>query len=98
MDSLGFEAGVSEYLEARSSASNGVSTNLAAFKNVEMERAKSDLEEHQLFMRLRRQGVYAFVGTGRVNDFEKTGGIVSCRSSSVVGPDLALAAAGSFPG
>ena len=47
-DSLGFEAGVSEYLEARSSASNGVSTNLAAFKNVEMERAKSDLEEHQL--------------------------------------------------
>lgn len=43
-----YEAGLSEYLEARSSASYGVSTNLAAFKNVEMERAKSDLEEHQL--------------------------------------------------
>jgi len=43
-----YEAGLSEYLEARSSASYGVNTNLAAFKNVEMERAKSDLEEHRL--------------------------------------------------
>ncbi len=35
-------------MEARSSACYQVSKRLAAFKNVEMERAKSDLEEHQL--------------------------------------------------
>jgi hypothetical protein len=38
----------SEYFEARSSAYYQVSTELAARKNVDMERAKSDLEEHQL--------------------------------------------------
>jgi hypothetical protein len=37
----------SEYLEARSAAYYRVSTELAAYKNVDMERAKSDLEEHQ---------------------------------------------------
>lgn len=37
----------SQYLEARSAAYYRVSTELAAYKNVEMERAKSDLEEHQ---------------------------------------------------
>ena len=43
-----YETGLGEYIEARSSASYGVSKRLAAFKNVEMERAKSDLEEHRL--------------------------------------------------
>lgn len=43
-----YETGLSEYMEARSSACYQVSKRLAAFKNVEMERAKSDLEEHQL--------------------------------------------------
>jgi hypothetical protein len=43
-----YERWLSEYAEARSSASYGVSTRFAAFKNVEMERAKSDLEEHRL--------------------------------------------------
>ena len=43
-----YEAGLSEYIEARSSACYQVSKRLAAFKNVEMERAKSDLEEHRL--------------------------------------------------
>jgi hypothetical protein len=43
-----FEAAISEYVEARSSVIYGVSTKLAAFKNVEMERAKSELEEHRL--------------------------------------------------
>jgi len=43
-----YERGLSEYTEARSSASYGVSTRFAAFKNVEMERAKSELEEHRL--------------------------------------------------
>jgi hypothetical protein len=38
----------SQYIEARSAAYYRVSTELAAYKNVEMERAKSDLEEHQL--------------------------------------------------
>jgi len=39
---------LSEYVKARSAAYYQVSTELAAYKNVEMERAKSDLEEHRL--------------------------------------------------
>ena len=38
----------SECIGARSAASYAVSTELVAYKNVEMERAKSNLEEHQL--------------------------------------------------
>lgn len=38
----------SKYFEARSAAYYQVSTELAAQKNVDMERAKSDLEEHRL--------------------------------------------------
>ncbi len=38
----------SQYFEARSAAYYRVSTELAACKNVDMERAKSDFEEHQL--------------------------------------------------
>jgi hypothetical protein len=38
----------SKYFEARSAAYYQVSAELAAQKNVDMERAKSDLEEHQL--------------------------------------------------
>jgi hypothetical protein len=38
----------SAYVEARAAAYYRVSTELAAKKNVDMERAKSDLEEHQL--------------------------------------------------
>jgi hypothetical protein len=38
----------SEYLEACSAAYYRVSTELAAHKNVDMERAKGDLEEHRL--------------------------------------------------
>jgi len=37
-----------KYIEARSAAYYRVSTQLAANKNVDMERAKSDLEEHRL--------------------------------------------------
>jgi hypothetical protein len=43
-----FEAGLSEYIEARSSASFRVCTKLAAYKNVEMEHARSALGEHRL--------------------------------------------------
>ena len=43
-----FESRRSKYIEARSAAYYRVSTELAANKNVDMERAKSDLEEHQL--------------------------------------------------
>jgi len=43
-----FESRRSQYLEARSAAYYQVSTELAAYKNVDMERAKSDLEDHQL--------------------------------------------------
>jgi hypothetical protein len=40
-------ARLSEYIEARSSACYRVSTRLAAQLNVEMERARYELEEHQ---------------------------------------------------
>ena len=42
-----FEAGLSEYIEARSSAFFRVCTKLAAYKNVEMERARYALGEHR---------------------------------------------------
>ena len=42
-----YAAGLSEYIEARSSARYGISKKVAAQKNVEMERAKYELEEHQ---------------------------------------------------
>jgi hypothetical protein len=42
-----FESRHSEYIEARSAAYYRVSTELAAYKNVALQRAKSDLEEHQ---------------------------------------------------
>jgi hypothetical protein len=38
----------SKYFEARSAAYSQVSAELAAQKNVDMERAKSDLEGHRL--------------------------------------------------
>ena len=43
-----YEAGLSEYIEACSSACYQVSKRLAAKKNVDMERAKSELKEHRL--------------------------------------------------
>src|SRR5580692_8422501 len=42
------ESRISEYVKARSAAYYQVSTELAAYKNVEMERAKGNWEEHQL--------------------------------------------------
>jgi len=42
-----YQARLSEYREARSSAGYRVSTRLAAQTNVEMERARYELEEHQ---------------------------------------------------
>jgi hypothetical protein len=42
-----YEAGLSEYIEARSSACFTACTRLAARKNVEMERARYELEEHR---------------------------------------------------
>jgi len=43
-----FEFKLSKYSEARSAAFYQVSTELAARKKVDMERARNDLEEHQL--------------------------------------------------
>ena len=43
-----FESRRGKYIEARFSVFYRVSTELAAHKNVDMERAKSDLEEHRL--------------------------------------------------
>lgn len=42
-----FEDGLSEYMEARSSASYQVSKKFAARKKVDLERARYALEEHQ---------------------------------------------------
>jgi hypothetical protein len=42
-----FEFKLGEYIEARSAAYYRVSTELAAHRNVDMERAKNDWEEHQ---------------------------------------------------
>lgn len=43
-----FEATLSDYIEARSTACYKVSKRLAAKKNVDIERAKYELEEHRL--------------------------------------------------
>jgi hypothetical protein len=43
-----YEAAFSEYVEARSSASFSVSSDVAAHRNVDMERARYDLEQHRL--------------------------------------------------
>ena len=43
-----FDSRLSKYSEACSSAFYRVSTELAAKKKVDMERARNDLEEHQL--------------------------------------------------
>jgi ActR/RegA family two-component response regulator len=43
-----YEAALTEYIEACSSASFYVCSNLAARKNVDMERTKYELEEHSL--------------------------------------------------
>jgi len=43
-----FECKLNEYIEALASSYYRVSTKLAAQKNVDMERSRSDLEEHQL--------------------------------------------------
>ncbi len=43
-----FDIKLNDYMDARSSAYYRVSTELAATKNVDMERARYDLEEHHL--------------------------------------------------
>ena len=43
-----FESGLSQYNEARSAAYYRVTTEFAARKNVDMERTRNDLQEHQL--------------------------------------------------
>jgi hypothetical protein len=44
---LAFEARRSEYIEATSLANYRISKRFAAYKNVEMERARTEVEEHQ---------------------------------------------------
>ena len=43
-----FELKLTQYIEARASVFYRVSTELAASKNVDMERSRNDLYEHQL--------------------------------------------------
>jgi hypothetical protein len=45
---VAFEAKRSEYIEAASGAFYRVSKRFAAYVNVEMERAKAELEEHRM--------------------------------------------------
>jgi hypothetical protein len=42
-----FQSRLTKYIETRSAAFYRVSTELAAKKQVDMERAKTDLQEHQ---------------------------------------------------
>ena len=42
-----FQSRLAKYVEARTAAFYRVSTELAAKKQVDMERAKTDLQEHQ---------------------------------------------------
>ena len=49
-----FESRRRDYTAARSSVDSRVSTELAAYKNVEMERAKNPLERAPIGVRLRR--------------------------------------------
>jgi hypothetical protein len=42
-----YQAELSEYIKARSSVCYQISTRLAAQKNVDMERARYELEEHR---------------------------------------------------
>jgi hypothetical protein len=44
---IAYESLLSEYIEARSSASYRVNTKPAAQKNVDMERARYELDEHR---------------------------------------------------
>jgi hypothetical protein len=52
----------SKYFEARSAAYYRISTEFAASKNVDMERAKSDLEEHRLVCSFARPGETVLTG------------------------------------
>jgi hypothetical protein len=42
-----FEFKLGQYIEARGASYYRVSTELAAYKNVDMERSRNELEEHQ---------------------------------------------------
>jgi len=44
---LAFESQRSHYLEASAQACNKITPRLAAYWNVEMERARSDMDEHR---------------------------------------------------
>jgi hypothetical protein len=61
-----FEAGLSEYIEARSSACYQVSKKFAAKKKVDMERARYALEEHQ-FACVSTASAHGLLSHGRVS-------------------------------
>ena len=75
-----FDAALSEYIEALSSACYQVSKRFAAKKKVDMERAKYAMEEHQCVCVLLREGACTSVTRRRVNEFDSTGGIGFARS------------------
>jgi hypothetical protein len=55
-----FESKLNKYIEARASDYYRVSTELAAHKNVDMERSRNDLEEHQFVCEVTVKGEAAF--------------------------------------
>jgi hypothetical protein len=68
-----FDAGFNEYVEARSSACFRVCTEFAALKNVDMERARYELEEHHLVCASAVRVFARLPGRERVFEFETTG-------------------------
>jgi hypothetical protein len=68
------ESRISEYVKARSAAYHQASTELAAYKNVEMERARSELEEQPVRVRLgtqKRDSQHATLGVPKECEWQR---------------------------
>jgi hypothetical protein len=90
----------SEYLEARSSAYYQVTTEFAAHKHVDEERAKSDLKEHQLvcvsaakksLVCSSRYPVIANVSGAPLKGFQRHGKGAKRPHQDLLAPELVLA-------
>jgi hypothetical protein len=72
-----YEAAFSEYAEARASALFRICSNLAARKNVDMERTKSEIEEHSLVCVSANATVTTAARAGHVYELETISDVVS---------------------
>jgi len=82
-----FEGKLSEYIEALASSYYRVSTKLAAHMNVDMERSRSDLEEHQLVCVSGQGWLMGIIGARKARDRSKVTSLnkVPCGSRLIVG-------------